>query len=231
MTGLSRVPIRCFLILFATATLGANEVIDAVTAQTVSTASGSVCPGGCQRAIHDPGNQGPDSRVLISCDGSPERVCCCIRGRRCNADISRSRDVFCYGATHVPRTSIPDSAIFATNHKLSRVSDVSVMARDGARLQGWFIESHRSANRCVIVLHGIADSRLGSAGFAPMFLNTGYSVLVPDARAHGSSGGEFVTYGLEEKYDMTRVRRLFTRSQSLLRTATVRCGLCPARSI
>ncbi len=35
-----------------------------------------------------------------------------------------------------------------------------------------------------------------------MFLNEGYSVLLPDSRAHGASGGEFVTYGLLEKYDV-----------------------------
>ena len=35
-----------------------------------------------------------------------------------------------------------------------------------------------------------------------MFLNAGYSVLAPDSRAHGASGGEFVTYGLMEKYDV-----------------------------
>jgi pimeloyl-ACP methyl ester carboxylesterase len=35
-----------------------------------------------------------------------------------------------------------------------------------------------------------------------MFLTQGYSVLVPDSRAHGRSGGEFVTYGLMERYDV-----------------------------
>lgn len=35
-----------------------------------------------------------------------------------------------------------------------------------------------------------------------MFLNEGYSVLLPDSRAHGESGGRFVTYGLLEKYDV-----------------------------
>jgi hypothetical protein len=34
-----------------------------------------------------------------------------------------------------------------------------------------------------------------------MFLGEGYSVLLPDSRAHGASGGEYVTYGLLERYD------------------------------
>ena len=53
-----------------------------------------------------------------------------------------------------------------------------------------------------MVLHGIGDSRQGSAGYAPLFLDEGYSVLLPDSRAHGSSGGELVTYGLLEKSDV-----------------------------
>ena len=52
------------------------------------------------------------------------------------------------------------------------------------------------------MLHGIVDSRAGSIGFAPMFLNEGYAVLLPDSRAHGASEGQFVTYGLLEKYDV-----------------------------
>ena len=35
-----------------------------------------------------------------------------------------------------------------------------------------------------------------------MFLNEGYAVLLPDSRAHGASGGEYVTYGLFEKHDV-----------------------------
>ncbi len=35
-----------------------------------------------------------------------------------------------------------------------------------------------------------------------MFVTQGYSVLAPDSRVQGESGGEFVTYGLLEKFDV-----------------------------
>jgi hypothetical protein len=35
-----------------------------------------------------------------------------------------------------------------------------------------------------------------------MFLKQGYAVLLPDARAHGESGGDIATYGVKERYDM-----------------------------
>ena len=81
------------------------------------------------------------------------------------------------------------------------VVTVVVRARDGASLSAWWLQPSKPNGNCVAVLHGLADSRSSARGFAPMFLNEGYSVLLPDSRAHGASGGEFVTYGLLEKYD------------------------------
>ncbi|HLG97945.1 MAG TPA: alpha/beta fold hydrolase [Bryobacteraceae bacterium] len=101
--------------------------------------------------------------------------------------------VFCAVTLHVPRT------VGATP---LNAKDVELSAIDGAKLRAWWMRPAAPNGDCVIVLHGIADSRQGSAGFAPMFLAQGYSVLAPDSRAHGESGGNFVTYGLLEKYDV-----------------------------
>jgi uncharacterized protein len=75
-------------------------------------------------------------------------------------------------------------------------------APDNANLRAWWFEAPRSNGGCVIILHGIGDSRAGVAGLSTMFLKEGYSVLVPDSRAHGASDGTFVTYGLLERYDV-----------------------------
>jgi hypothetical protein len=80
--------------------------------------------------------------------------------------------------------------------------EVSIVAADNANLRAWWLRPSQSNGNCVLVLHGIADSRVGSIGFAPMFLDEGYAVLLPDSRAHGTSEGQFVTYGLLEKYDV-----------------------------
>jgi pimeloyl-ACP methyl ester carboxylesterase len=39
-------------------------------------------------------------------------------------------------------------------------------------------------------------------GYAQLFLAHGYTVLMPDARAHGTSGGQLATYGLLERSDI-----------------------------
>ncbi len=89
-----------------------------------------------------------------------------------------------------------------SEHAPPNSTTVTVVAQDGALLSASWLRSSRTDGDCVAVLHGIGDSRMGTAGFAPMFLNEGYSVLLPDSRAHGESGGKFVTYGLLEKYDV-----------------------------
>ena len=84
----------------------------------------------------------------------------------------------------------------------ANAQDISVTAPDKARLRAWWFPAPQPNGGCVIILHGIGDSRTGVAGLSTMFLNEGYSVLVPDSRAHGDSDGKFVTYGLLERYDV-----------------------------
>jgi uncharacterized protein len=99
---------------------------------------------------------------------------------------------FCAATLHVPRHigTKPDRAVPAM-----------VSASDKVIRRAWWFPNLIESRNCVIVLHGIGDSRSSSAGFAPMFLIQGYSVLTPDSRAHGDSRGQYVTYGLMERYD------------------------------
>ena len=101
--------------------------------------------------------------------------------------------VFCAGTLNVSRNfvSAPPNA-----------TTITLVAGDKANLSAWWLQSFKPNGNCVIVLHGIGDSRGGSVRFAPMFLDHGYAVLVPDSRAHGASEGKYITYGLLEKYDV-----------------------------
>jgi len=102
---------------------------------------------------------------------------------------------FCAATLHVARR---------TGRAPVGAARVGILAGDNAALKAWWFPAAPANGGCVLVLHGIGDSGASAAGFAPMFLNEGYSVLAPDSRAHGESGGAFVTYGLLEKYDAIR---------------------------
>lgn len=84
------------------------------------------------------------------------------------------------------------------------VADVSIAAGDGAMLRGWLFTAANGNGDAAILLHGQGDNRAGMLGNADMLLRHGYSVLLPDARAQGESGGAIATYGLMEKDDLRR---------------------------
>lgn len=84
------------------------------------------------------------------------------------------------------------------------LQDVSIQSADGLTLRAWFVKPELSNGSVVILLHGVGDNREGVAGYARLFLQHGYSVLLPDARAHGTSDGALATYGLRESDDIHR---------------------------
>lgn len=77
-----------------------------------------------------------------------------------------------------------------------------IEASDGTPLRGWLFEPAAPNGHSAILLHGVADTRLGMLGHARYLLDAGYSVLTPDSRGHGSSGGDPLTYGLRERHDI-----------------------------
>lgn len=84
------------------------------------------------------------------------------------------------------------------------LADVEIEARDGAKLRAWSIRPRNGNGDAVILLHGQGDKRAGMLGPAQMLLRHGYAVLMPDARAHGGSGGALGTYGILESDDIRR---------------------------
>ncbi len=77
-------------------------------------------------------------------------------------------------------------------------------APDGAVLQAWFMRPPQPNGDAVILLHGVSDNRMGMYGYGRWLLQNHYTVLIPDARAQGNSGGALATYGLMESDDIHR---------------------------
>jgi uncharacterized protein len=87
----------------------------------------------------------------------------------------------------------------------STKEDFSVFTTDGVQLSGWKIRAASPNGDWVLIFHGVADNRTGMLGYADFLLRDGYSVVMTDARAHGSSGGDMATYGWKERYDTVAV--------------------------
>lgn len=114
-----------------------------------------------------------------------------------------------------PEAEATAQAIALRNH--AELAEVSVVANDRTTLRAWSIRPAYRNGDAVILLHGQADNRAGMLGNAELLLSHGYAVLLPDARTHGTSGGELATYGVKEADD---IRRWFDWLQ---RTGSPRC--------
>jgi len=122
------------------------------------------------------------------------------------------------GALHPGRRPLASTdevlaqSIAARNH--AEIREAAVGAADGVTLHAWSIRPGASNGDAAILLHGQADNRAGMLGNADLLLRYGYSVLLPDARSHGESGGSVATYGFFEADDVQRWVQWLERTQN-----------------
>ncbi len=93
-----------------------------------------------------------------------------------------------------------------------RPEEAWIEARDGIRLHAWYLPAPRSSSgqagagqarpKAVILAHGYSSEGRYMGGFARFYSEVlGYAVLLPDARAHGQSGGRYIGFGWLERLD------------------------------
>ncbi len=84
--------------------------------------------------------------------------------------------------------------------------DVEIVADDGVKLRGWFIDV--GSMNTVIAIHGYTSSRWDETYMKPvvhMLARNGFNVLAFDFRAHGESEGKYTTLGVRELRDYRRI--------------------------
>jgi uncharacterized protein len=110
------------------------------------------------------------------------------------------------GSLHISNRQVPDprAADYLANQHNAIWRPAELSAADGVKLKGWFFQPAYSNGSAVLLLDGVGDDRLGMTGHLDYLLQSGYAALMPDARGHGASGGDLVTYGLMEARDAAR---------------------------
>lgn len=88
--------------------------------------------------------------------------------------------------------------------------DVAFASRSGSQLRGWYAPGRRGSG-AVLLLHGVRANRLAMLPRARFLHALGYSVLLPDFRAHGESTGDHTTFGALESLDALAAACLLRR--------------------
>ncbi len=73
------------------------------------------------------------------------------------------------------------------------------------RLAAWMVIHPEALGRMVIVVHGYADAKIGSAAWLPMLYRQKVNVLLLDLPGHGESDDAISTAGWREREDLAQV--------------------------
>jgi uncharacterized protein len=83
-----------------------------------------------------------------------------------------------------------------------RLKPVDFKGYNNTRMAALMLLPDEDPRGLIVVLHGLTDQKEGMITIAEAFADAGYIAVVPDLRAHGSSGGRYTSMGFREKWDM-----------------------------
>ena len=82
---------------------------------------------------------------------------------------------------------------------------VSITSDDGLKLVGYYLPAIEETNKIVIIAHGYSSEAKYMATYAKYYHEQlGYNVLMPDARGHGQSEGNYIGFGWSERLDYVK---------------------------
>lgn len=116
--------------------------------------------------------------------------------------------------------SVADEEIYrqkkdaATKLEATPMDTVSIVSHDGIELVGHWYPCD-APKRIVIAMHGWRSSWYGDFGLIADFLHENQCcVLFPEQRGQGNSGGEYMGFGVTERYDCLEWIRWITDNKS-----------------
>ena len=80
--------------------------------------------------------------------------------------------------------------------------EVTIRSADGLVLWAALVPGLPGCRRWAICLHGYHDTHESMGAIARWYNDQGWNVLIPDQRGHGSSEGDYVGWGYDERLDV-----------------------------
>ena len=79
---------------------------------------------------------------------------------------------------------------------------LSLTARDGTPLAGYYLAADKPSRRTAVLVHGYGANAGLMANYAQLYREDGFNVFMPDNRAHGASGGRWIGMGRLDRDDL-----------------------------
>lgn len=80
---------------------------------------------------------------------------------------------------------------------------ITITSYDGLKLIAYFLPAKEKTDKIMILMHGYRNDGFGDfSGLVNFYHDLGYHILAPHQRSHGESEGEYICYGVKERYDV-----------------------------
>ncbi len=78
----------------------------------------------------------------------------------------------------------------------------SIPSFDSLKLHAYSIQNSHPTDKWAIIFHGYSSDGTQMTKYAKQFYDMGYHVLIPDARGHGQSEGDYIGMGWHDRFDV-----------------------------
>lgn len=113
-------------------------------------------------------------------------------------EVLKERKVNKYFTEELIQKNKDDSQWFITQN----YQEIEIQSFDGLKLVAYNLPAE-NAKGTWILIHGHQSAPLREyASLARFFHENGYNVVLPYQRAHGKSEGKYITFGINERYDL-----------------------------
>lgn len=78
---------------------------------------------------------------------------------------------------------------------------LTIQSQDELTLKAMLVEHEQVNKKVAILAHGYSGTSKEMAPFAKLFYDLGFTIVLPDARGHGDSEGDYIGFGWPERHD------------------------------
>ncbi|MFZ3576688.1 alpha/beta hydrolase [Virgibacillus sp. DJP39] len=117
--------------------------------------------------------------------------------------VKRGKSVDLYSGASPANTIETNAVIEEANrwYNEQTIQTFELTTFDGLVLKANYLSHHKSTGKVVILAHGYRGNKEDMSEYVKLYYDLGYDVLIPDARGHGESEGDYIGYGWHDRKD------------------------------